>query len=455
MKIMSMKLAEILAGNNKNLRENIDYIRYGIEIVLMSIIGVTGMIIISLVMNNKWGWISFLISFALLRSSAGGYHAKSAITTMRKVFIFWGIMVCCMIFIFCGCASKEIEKTPLEYCFSLKQCYEEKYDNITLRNDIQIESKKTIFHKKYMIKNMAIHNRNCYESAFQNILGKKVNKDFVDTTSFFPKGYYYDDGEVYIGLGENGFFSYEKGGQLPDYHSNSETSIIETYDLYGTYQNDELEVSDGTITVDEAAEKMQSKVDELEKYLGYEQEVKVSRIIYVDAGDASSNYIGGILQIEKDGILLSSITNIREQNENVRVPYLGTFSSMDTIDEITEVTLYDTGILEEYDEGYEIENMVSAETAVSLLSELLSKECRYEIKDVRLEYGVRKLYNDYEKNPDKYKNANFSKEDNSGVYDVYDVYPCWAIIIDDNFEKEIMAYVNCESGEVEFICNQF
>lgn len=91
MKIMSMKLAEILAGNNKNLRENIDYIRYGIEIVLMSIIGVTGMIIISLVMNNRWGWIPFLISFALLRSSAGGYHAKSAINCLVISEFMFGI----------------------------------------------------------------------------------------------------------------------------------------------------------------------------------------------------------------------------------------------------------------------------------------------------------------------------------------------------------------------------
>jgi len=78
MKSISMKLATLLVKNNKALHEKVDYIRYGIEVMLMSLIGVAGMIVISLLVGDIYSWIPFLISFALLRSCAGGYHAKNA-----------------------------------------------------------------------------------------------------------------------------------------------------------------------------------------------------------------------------------------------------------------------------------------------------------------------------------------------------------------------------------------
>lgn len=79
MKNISIKIAKLLVGNNKSLYVKMDYIRYGVEIILMSLIGVLGMLIISLIMNENYAWIPFLVSFALLRTSAGGYHAKNAV----------------------------------------------------------------------------------------------------------------------------------------------------------------------------------------------------------------------------------------------------------------------------------------------------------------------------------------------------------------------------------------
>lgn len=54
------------------------YVRYGLEIIMMTVMGVTGMIVISIILHMKWAWIPFLISFSMLRSSAGGYHANCA-----------------------------------------------------------------------------------------------------------------------------------------------------------------------------------------------------------------------------------------------------------------------------------------------------------------------------------------------------------------------------------------
>ena len=47
------------------------YVRYGLEIIMMTVMGVTGMIVISIILHMKWAWIPFLS----LRKYSGGYHA--------------------------------------------------------------------------------------------------------------------------------------------------------------------------------------------------------------------------------------------------------------------------------------------------------------------------------------------------------------------------------------------
>ena len=90
-----MKLARLLVGKNEVLYGKLEFIRYGIEIILMTIIGVAGMIIISIIMDSGCGWIPFLVSFALLRNCAGGYHAKNAFSCL----LISELMFCIAVFV--------------------------------------------------------------------------------------------------------------------------------------------------------------------------------------------------------------------------------------------------------------------------------------------------------------------------------------------------------------------
>ena len=54
-----------------------DTIRYGIEIILMSMLGIMIFRVISLLFYDYIGWIEFLVSFYMIRTYAGGYHASS------------------------------------------------------------------------------------------------------------------------------------------------------------------------------------------------------------------------------------------------------------------------------------------------------------------------------------------------------------------------------------------
>lgn len=77
LKTIAEKAADklVLSGDKRQVA----YVRYGLEIMMMTSLGICGMILISITLHMKWAWIPFLISFSLLRSCAGGYHAHSAI----------------------------------------------------------------------------------------------------------------------------------------------------------------------------------------------------------------------------------------------------------------------------------------------------------------------------------------------------------------------------------------
>lgn len=77
LKTIAEKAADklVLSGDKRQVA----YVRYGLEVMMMTSLGICGMILISIILHMKWAWIPFLISFSLLRSCAGGYHAHSAI----------------------------------------------------------------------------------------------------------------------------------------------------------------------------------------------------------------------------------------------------------------------------------------------------------------------------------------------------------------------------------------
>lgn len=52
-------------------------VKFGLELLLTSIIGVVWMIIASAIFRRTFAWIPFILGFAPLRTTAGGFHAAT------------------------------------------------------------------------------------------------------------------------------------------------------------------------------------------------------------------------------------------------------------------------------------------------------------------------------------------------------------------------------------------
>lgn len=82
---MAKKTAEKMSDHSVIESKAIHIYAYGLELLYSSLAGVVVLIIISVVCGKPYLWIPYLLGFALLRLSGGGYHAK---THFRCVFIF-------------------------------------------------------------------------------------------------------------------------------------------------------------------------------------------------------------------------------------------------------------------------------------------------------------------------------------------------------------------------------
>lgn len=73
------KIMDFIIHNRKIDDEEAEIVRYGLEIAVLKITFFASALIISLLMNSFWQFIIFISLFSILRSYAGGYHAKTRI----------------------------------------------------------------------------------------------------------------------------------------------------------------------------------------------------------------------------------------------------------------------------------------------------------------------------------------------------------------------------------------
>lgn len=95
---MIQKLSSVCAKNiislGKVYKINEAVLRYGCELILTSIIGLLIMIGLSVLIGHPLVWVFFIMGFAPLRTSAGGYHADSHIRcyTVTSVMFLMGVL---------------------------------------------------------------------------------------------------------------------------------------------------------------------------------------------------------------------------------------------------------------------------------------------------------------------------------------------------------------------------
>lgn len=73
------RLASRLVNNKIIESTSHDVYTYGFELILSGAVNILLMAIVSIAFRRYYDWILFLVAFILLRTTAGGYHAKSHI----------------------------------------------------------------------------------------------------------------------------------------------------------------------------------------------------------------------------------------------------------------------------------------------------------------------------------------------------------------------------------------
>lgn len=73
------RITDILISKEIIISENRDLYTYGLQQGMLMIVNIATILVIGIVLNMVWESIIFLITFILLRSNAGGYHAKTQI----------------------------------------------------------------------------------------------------------------------------------------------------------------------------------------------------------------------------------------------------------------------------------------------------------------------------------------------------------------------------------------
>lgn len=108
---MIRKLSALISSRfikNNIISENAKEVyQYGIEITISSFIGFTITCIIGLLLHAFIQTMIFYITFVLLRSMTGGYHAK---TYLKCNFIFSIITLFVMIFSKSVCHGQELQR---------------------------------------------------------------------------------------------------------------------------------------------------------------------------------------------------------------------------------------------------------------------------------------------------------------------------------------------------------
>lgn len=95
---MIQKLSSVCAKNIISLGKvhniNEAVLRYGCELILTSIIGLLIMVGLSMLIGYPLAWVFFVMGFAPLRTTAGGYHADSHIRcyTVTSVMFLMGVL---------------------------------------------------------------------------------------------------------------------------------------------------------------------------------------------------------------------------------------------------------------------------------------------------------------------------------------------------------------------------
>lgn len=76
-RLLSIRIAKYIARIGNQHDANIPVLAYGMELIITSVVGLLLLILLSLAFGKPFAWLYFVLGFAPLRTTAGGFHAKT------------------------------------------------------------------------------------------------------------------------------------------------------------------------------------------------------------------------------------------------------------------------------------------------------------------------------------------------------------------------------------------
>ncbi len=360
------------------------------------------------------------------------------------------------------------EPVPLEDAFNIEDVYNQSYDNLTIEQGIQLKRVGKIESAVYMIPDYEEYIYQNYDRIFKKLIGDKYNNKDVDTSeAYYPYGARIQkEDELNIALGCDGFFIWANKDALKtnyNYSSGDESACEAVFQNTKDNSNVEIKAGSDAFSYESACSYIEGQRKKILDILGIEFDSSscICDIYQMISKEDDQPYVYVNMAQTIDGINIANVVNhYPEGKESPYLPWLEGGIYILGKEKPGEIILHGMGVLIRC-EGYDAESVrqiISVKDAVRVFSNYLSEDLDYKVKDIRLEYRAKKEGNDQEDNPDKYtgkkihrKKAEWSM---SCSYDKFKMVPCWTIYIDQTPDKEIVGYVDCRTGETDFICNQ-
>lgn len=90
---IAVELSKHLVAQGVVPKNQESILKYGLELIWTTIVGVSLLAVISVVIGRPWAWVYFLIGYVPLRRTAGGYHAPNKLYCYTISTLTFGICV--------------------------------------------------------------------------------------------------------------------------------------------------------------------------------------------------------------------------------------------------------------------------------------------------------------------------------------------------------------------------
>ena len=384
---------------------------------------------------------------------------------MKKTSVILILYV--MLHALCGCGTNdrkidEVKRCSIEDAYDIENLYEENYDNIEIPPDLLVHKSTNLQQGEYQIVNLQEKNEEIYETLFKNDIGqKKYSSQYItNDLSSYPIGPYYDDGEQYVSLGCTGFYSKMDNQVLSLFGDGTNMKIEKSYNLYDDkIESLNIELPDGKISIKDLKSKLQKEIDKNFEARGIANEVQLSpKMAYlVQDKNSGQKYIHiSIQQFQNNVGVVDIIDSAAGKPDYAEI--MGGQAIMTSVKDFSSIILFDYGMLEKTKTNNDITEIISLSDAIKRASKKITDRLHYEVQYVAIEYMMKYQYNLQEKEPEKYKGEFLHRKNapwaSTCSYDVFSAKPYWAIYLDVEYKKEVVAYVDCQTGEVRFVNNR-